>query len=78
MEWPPGVYSLAHIALPFRGDDPLYGGENPKASPGIQLGNIALQGERGVLRVSAADMLRMRWNPFHSYLEERVLSFTGF
>ena len=73
LSWPAGVYSLAHVALPFPPDDPLYGGPAAGESPGIQLGELALRGERGVLRIGAADMLRLRWNPFHSYIEERVL-----
>ena len=65
------------MALPFPPDDPLYGSVGAE-SPGIQLGNVALRGERGVLQVSAADMLRLRWNPFYSYLERRVVEFMGF
>lgn len=57
-------YPLAYVAPPFPPNDPLYGGEQAEASPGIQLGRIALRGERGVLQLSAADMLRLRWNPF--------------
>jgi hypothetical protein len=30
-----------------------------------------------VLRVSAADMLRLRYNPFYSYQEQRMLAFIG-
>ena len=37
----------------------------------------AARGERGVLRISPGDMLRIRWNPFYSYLEGRVLEFVG-
>jgi hypothetical protein len=36
---------------------------------------MALRGERGALRISAVDMLRLRWNPFYYYLEKRVLEF---
>jgi alpha-beta hydrolase superfamily lysophospholipase len=73
--WPRYVYSLSHVALPFRPDDPLYGGSDAGKSPGISLGNVALRGERGALRIGAADLLRLRWNPFHSYMERRVLEF---
>jgi len=73
LRWPHGVYSLSHVALPFPPDDPLYGGPDAGESPGIQLGKLALRGERGVLEIGAADMLRLRWNPFHSYIEKRVL-----
>jgi len=77
LSWPPDVYSLSHVALPFAPNDPLYGGDQAAASPGIQLGSLALRGERGVLWVGAGDMLRMRWNPFYPYLEQRVLDFIG-
>ncbi len=69
------IYSLSHIAPPIPPDDPLYGGPDAGPSPGIQLGNLALRGERGALRVAASDVLRLRWNPFYAYLEERVLAF---
>jgi alpha-beta hydrolase superfamily lysophospholipase len=75
LEWPDGLYSLAHVALPFPAGDPLYGVEDTGDSPGIQLGSQALRGERGVLRISASDMLRLRWNPFYPYLERRISEF---
>jgi len=77
MAWPDDVYSLSHVALPFAYDDPLYGADESVSSPGIRLGNLAMRGERGVLQVSAADMLRLRWNPFYPYVEQRVLDFLG-
>lgn len=75
-EWPPGIYSLSHVALPFSPRDPVYGGPAAGKSAGIQLGNLALRGERGVLQVSGTDLLRLRWNPFFDYVESRVLRFT--
>ena len=75
LAWPRYVYSLSHVALPFRPDDPLYGGPDAGKSPGIHLGNVALRGERGALRIGAADLMRLRWNPFHSYMERRALEF---
>ncbi len=75
LDWPEGLYSLSHVALPFPYNDPLYGGEEAADSPGIRLGSLALRGERSVLRVSASDMLRLRWNPFYSYLERRIVEF---
>ena len=74
--WPGGVYSLSHVALPFAPDDPLYGGDEAGESPGIQIGNVVLRGEKGVLRIDPANLLRMHWNPFYKYLEERVKQFT--
>ncbi len=75
LRWPANVYSLSHVALPFPPDDPLYGGPAAAASPGVRLGSLAFRGERGTLRVSAAEMLRIRWNPFYAYLEQRILDF---
>ncbi len=76
-QWPQGVYSLAHIALPFSPQDPLYGGPDAAESPGLQLGNVALRGERGVLRVAGGVLLRMHWNPFYEHVENRVVAFMG-
>ena len=77
LSWPKGVYSLSHVALPIPPDDPVYGGDEAGPSPGIDLGDLALRGEKGVLQVPAADMLRLRYNPFHLYLEQRLLVFMG-
>ena len=75
--WPDDVYSLSHVALPFDATDPLYGSRPPADSPGVRLGSLDLRGERGVLAISPADMLRLRWNPFYAYLEGRLLAFLG-
>ncbi|MFV1995556.1 MAG: alpha/beta hydrolase, partial [Verrucomicrobiales bacterium] len=76
LSWPEDVYSLSHISLPFAVSDPLYGsGEVSDGEVGYNLGNVALRGERGVLRISPADQLRLRWNPFYPYLEGRALRF---
>ena len=75
LSWPRDIYSLAHVALPFPPEDPLYGGRPEGKNPGLHLGDLALRGERGVLQISAAEMLRLRWNPFYPYVEGRVLEF---
>ncbi len=75
--WPKGIYSLSHVALPFRPDDPLYGGRAKTPDNRIQLGNITVKGERGILKIPAADRLRLRWNPFSAYLYKRIHDFTG-
>ena len=77
LSWPKKVYSLSHVALPFSGKDPVYGGDDPETSPGIHLGDLALRGEKGALRIPASDMLRLRWNPFYPYLEQRVTEHLG-
>ena len=45
----------------------------PAGSPDrVNLGNIALRGEKNVLNISAADLLRLRYNPFHEYMIQRA------
>ncbi len=75
LTWPNELYSLSHVALPIPANDPLYGRSNSRKNRAIPLGNIALRGERGVLQIPAAAMLRLRWNPFYPYIERRLLEF---
>jgi hypothetical protein len=77
LRWPDGVISLAHVALPFPPDDPLYGAEADPDAPGLHLGRIEIQGERGLLLVPPGQLMRLRHNPFFDYLSQRVLEFTG-
>ncbi len=73
VDWPVGVISLSHVALPFPMDDPLYG-TRPYDSEGIlHLGNIAFQGERGLVKFPADWLLRLRHNPFYDFQERRAL-----
>jgi hypothetical protein len=74
-QWPVGVYSLSHIALPFPADDRLYGVSDAVPSPGIALSKITLHGERCLINIPESEMLRLKWNPFYPYLEQRVLTF---
>ena len=76
--WPMAMHSLSHIALPFPKTDLLYGEYNSEENPGLHLGSIAIRGERGVLQIPASAMLRLRWNPFYSYFEDRTIHFVGF
>jgi alpha-beta hydrolase superfamily lysophospholipase len=75
--WPEGLYSLSHVALPFPPDDPVYGVAPPPGYTGIRLGDVTLRGERGALRVNAAAFIRLRWNPFYAYLEDRSVAVIG-
>jgi alpha-beta hydrolase superfamily lysophospholipase len=71
--YPPGVYSLSHVALPFPPNDSLYGSEpDPSEDFGITLGAIAPRGEVGALIVSLDTLLRMSSNPFFPYLLARI------
>ncbi len=77
LEWPTGVFSLSHVALPFPPDDPIYGGPatEGKDYPWITLGNVSIRGERNLLLFPDSYFLRLRYNPFHDYLTGRVLGF---
>jgi alpha-beta hydrolase superfamily lysophospholipase len=75
--WPPAMHSLSHIALPFPKTDQLYGEFNPEEGPELHLGNVAVRGERGVIKIPASAMLRLRWNPFYPYFEKRIFDFVG-
>jgi hypothetical protein len=74
LAWPAGVISLSHVALPFPLDDPLYGQRPPDNEDVLFLGQMAIQGERGLLVLPSDWLLRLRHNPFYAYLEERVLA----
>ena len=71
--WPTGVISLSHVALPFPPDDPLYGRTRSKNMKEIYLGQIAIKGERGLLKISSDWLLRLRYNPFYEYMERRIV-----
>jgi len=73
LAWPRGVISLSHVALPFPPEDPLYGQRPPGNQDTLFLGQIPLQGERGLLKIPGDFLLRLRYNPFYSYLETRVV-----
>jgi alpha-beta hydrolase superfamily lysophospholipase len=79
LSFPPGVYSLSHIALPFPINDSLYGlYPDPAEDFGIHLGALAPRGERNVLIVSMDALLRISFNPFFPYMLGRIEeSFAG-
>jgi alpha-beta hydrolase superfamily lysophospholipase len=72
VDWPAGVISLSHIALPFPMDDPLYGARPDGSNDILHLGNIAFLGERGLLKFPADWLLRLRHNPFYDFQERRT------
>jgi alpha-beta hydrolase superfamily lysophospholipase len=73
LAYPPGVYSLSHVALPFPVGDGLYGIDpDPTENFGIRLGTLAARGETGALVVSLDTLLRMNSNPFFAYLSGRI------
>ena len=71
--YPPDVFSLSHVALPFPMSDPLYGMQPDNSEDfGIQLGAMASRGERGALILSLDSLLRVASNPFFPYVVERI------
>jgi alpha-beta hydrolase superfamily lysophospholipase len=71
--YPPDVYSLSHVALPFPATDGLYGSHpDPNDDFGVNLGAIAAHGEVGVLIISLDSLARISWNPFFFYMLGRI------
>ena len=77
LSWPSGVYSLSHVALPFPPDDPIYGDLPFQGSDHIRLGKFEVQGEKGVFGIPGRNLIRLRHNPFHSYMEKRINMFVA-
>ncbi len=81
LAWPPGVFSLSHIAIPFRPADPLYGDgsdtESGTTESGLVLGAIAPRGERSVLALTPNYFLRLRYNPFYDFQAARIRGWLG-
>ena len=73
LAWPPEMFSLAHIALPFTLDDDVYG-RNPRPSSFdvVRLGTLSPRGERAVLTVPLDTLMRVSCNPFFPYLAARL------
>lgn len=73
--WPQHVFSLSHVAMPFPPDDSLYGYEATPDRGHVQLGRVQLHGENGVLTVPDWVLTRLRSNPFHAYMLQRIDGF---
>lgn len=75
-EWPDGVYSLSHVAIPFRPTDSRYGAysEDGLSNPG-SFNNLAPRGEQAILAIPLGRLMRLRYNPFFGYVEYRTLQF---
>jgi hypothetical protein len=73
-EWPRGILSLGHVALPFPVDDPLYGLEGPpEDSPTkYNLGTFPARGENGALVIPLGTFSRVRSNPFFAVIRATV------
>ena len=73
LAWPPEVFSLTHVALPFAADDPLYGIDSTTGVPGLlPIGRLSPRGERAVLIVGTDTLMRLSSNPFFPFVAERI------
>jgi alpha-beta hydrolase superfamily lysophospholipase len=78
LAWPPEVFSLTHVAIPFPADDPLYGLVGPgKAAGLLPIGRLSPRGERAVLTVGTDTLMRLSSNPFFPFVAERVSGWVG-
>ena len=68
LAWPPEVFSLSHVALPFAPTDPLYGIEASGALPGLlPIGRLSPRGERAVLTVATDTLCAFRQTRSHRH-----------
>ena len=70
--YPPTIFSLSHISMPFPMDDPLYGVEPTSNTYGVNLGAIVARGERGALLLSMDGLYRLSANPFYPYMMKKI------
>lgn len=73
--WPPSVYAISHVAIPFPPDDPVYGNRDNTDSKQLHIGGIELRGENNVLAIPGSMLTRLRYNPFYSYQSGRIGEF---
>ena len=73
LRYPPDVYSLSHVALPFPLSDSLYGRQPDVPNEfGVSFGALTPRGERTVLMVSLDMLMRQASNPFWPWMQQRV------
>ena len=75
-EWPRGVYSLSHVAIPFPATDAWYGVVNKDGTPKPgTFSSVAPRGDQAILAIPLGRLMRLRYNPFFDYVETRTLEF---
>jgi pimeloyl-ACP methyl ester carboxylesterase len=75
LAWPSGLFALSHVAMSIPPEDALYGAQRPAGTRTVYLGRIELLGEQKLLSIPPTALLRLRYNPFFSYVEERTMAF---
>jgi alpha-beta hydrolase superfamily lysophospholipase len=76
IDYPAGIFSLSHLAIPIPPNDPLYGTQPDPATRdefGLNLGALDARGERGALIVDQDFLTRLPSNPFYDYLVGRIV-----
>lgn len=74
--WPQDTYSLSHVAIPFAPSDDWYGTMNADGSPRLgSFSAVAPRGDQAILAIPLGRLMRLRYNPFFGYLEQRTLEF---
>ncbi|GAA5190383.1 alpha/beta fold hydrolase [Ferrimonas gelatinilytica] len=77
LSWPERVHSLSHVGLPIAESDPLLGPHQDPEREHVYLGHAAISGEKGMFVIPSSEVLRQKWNPFFSYMTQRIDAFTG-
>ncbi|MGK3142172.1 alpha/beta hydrolase [Pantoea sp. C2G6] len=73
IDYPAGLFSLSHVAIPFPAQDGLYGSEPVQKNQfGISFGTLSLRGESAVLIVGLDSIMRATSNPFYPYMIDRI------
>lgn len=76
LPYPPGIFSLSHIALPFPPWDGLYGyAPDGREDFGIALGALVARGETATLGISLDGVGRLSANPFFDDMLARIGAF---
>jgi hypothetical protein len=80
LQWPQGVFSLGHVAIPFPVDDPVYGlfpASQPDGLARFELGSVVARGESGALMAPLGTFARLRCNPFFDVIRQRLVAACG-
>ena len=75
-DWPMGIYSLSHVAIPYSPNDEWYGAMDEDGFPRENsFSNMAPRGEQAILAIPLGRLMRLRYNPFFGYVESRTVEF---
>ena len=48
---------------------------NLEDKKGLHIGQLETKGEKAILNINASDMLRLRYNPFYSKMQQQIIEF---